>query len=246
MEASMARSAVNKMLDRVADTIFPLMYKSPRFGRTKFWTIYTVNRLISFLGYSNYTRAIEYPWCLRRVKGVKNILEVGCVTSYFSHELIAKKERNLHGIDLREYPYKPKNMKFMREDIRTVKLDKDLYDVIISISTIEHIGLDGYGTEIKDNDGDFVAMKRLKEALKPGGRFLITVPYAGKFGYTSVFTRIYDEDRINKLIEGYKVSEKEYFIYQRRKWVKVSREKAAQWGRPERAKFAIICLALSK
>lgn len=243
----MARSAVNKMLDKVADSIFPYLYRSPKFGRSKFWTIYMVNRLISLLGYSNYTRAIEYPWCLSRIKkDGKNLLEVGCVTSYFSHELIADKKRNLHGIDLREYPSKPKNMKFMREDIRTIKLEKDLYDVIVSISTIEHIGLDGYGTEIKDDNGDFVAMKRLKEALKPSGRFLITVPYAGKFGYTSVFTRIYDEDRIAKLTEGYIVCEKNYFIYQNRRWVKVGKEKAQGWGKPERAKFAIICLALSK
>ena len=241
----MGRSAVNKMLDKVADTIFPYLYRSPKFGKSKFWTIYMVNRLISFLGYSNYTRAIEYPWCLSRVKDGKNILEVGCVTSYFSHVLSTKK-RDMHGIDLREYPSKPKKMRFMREDIRTIELDKDFFDVIVSISTIEHIGLDGYGTEIKDNNGDLVAMKRLKEALKPGGRFLITVPYAGKFGYTSVFTRIYDEDRIAKLTEGYIVSEKSYFIYQSRRWAKVSKEKAQEWGKPERAKFAIICLALSK
>ena len=52
-----------------------------------------------------------------------------------------------------------------------------VYDAIISLSTLEHIGLGRYEHDPKDMYGDIKAVQRLRDRLKPGGFLYFDVPY---------------------------------------------------------------------
>jgi len=112
----------------------------------------------------------------------KTILEVGNVLSHyfpFQHDVVDKYE---------------KMTKVINEDIIEFKPQKR-YDVIISISTFEHIGFDD---EVIDTQKSVIAYNHLKELLNQNGTIVITMPIGynpnilllleeRKFDFTEIF-----------------------------------------------------------
>jgi len=109
-------------------------------------------------------RAVEIPIALEAIKSFsgRRILEVGHVLGHYVptyHDVIDKYETG-PGI--------------INEDAATFH-PKELYDMIISVSTIEHIGWD---EEPKDPESLLRAIKNLKEnCLCPGGTLFVTTPF---------------------------------------------------------------------
>lgn len=107
-------------------------------------------------------RVIELPiiWNLLKKYKNKQILEVGNVLSQYGpvkHEILDKYEKAPGVINKDIMDYKPKNK----------------YDLIISISTMEHVG---YDEPVKDPEKVINAMKKLKNMLKKDGKLVITIP----------------------------------------------------------------------
>jgi hypothetical protein len=103
-------------------------------------------------------RAIEVPISLSYCCG--DILEVGNVLSHyvdFKHDVVDKYEIG-KGI--------------INEDIVDYSPGK-LYDSIICISTLEHIG---WEEEERDPQKIFIALDKMKSLLKPKGVLIVTVP----------------------------------------------------------------------
>jgi hypothetical protein len=107
-------------------------------------------------------RAIEIPICKNVLSQYnnKNILEVGNVLSHYfpcSHTIVDKYEKGA-GI--------------INADITEYHTDKK-FDLIISISTLEHIGWD----EIpKDPDKTLRSIEHMRKMLAAGGKIFITIP----------------------------------------------------------------------
>ena len=115
-------------------------------GRVFFWVSIGLKRLsLLFGGWSQ--RAVEYPWVIESLRLVPRgglILDVGCAESLLSHELIARGFRVV-GIDIRDYPFKDKRMLFLKRNIMDTGLPDSIFDAIVIVSTIEHVGLESYG-----------------------------------------------------------------------------------------------------
>ncbi len=60
----------------------------------------------------------------------------------------------------------------VNEDIVQMPLTKK-YDLIVSISTLEHVGWD---EELKDSQKTIRAVSRLRSLLNPKGRIVVTIP----------------------------------------------------------------------
>lgn len=107
-------------------------------------------------------RSVEIPIvfsCLERRPGDR-VLEVGNVLSHYfdvSHDIVDKYERATGVIN-------EDAVEFTREE---------KYGTIISISTLEHIGLN---EEPPRSAKGLEAIEKLKRLLMPGGLFLATVP----------------------------------------------------------------------
>jgi len=117
-------------------------------------------------------RAIEIPIIMHYVnlcKG-KKILEIGNVLNYyfdFEHTVIDK--------------YEEAN-KVLNYDITNFNL-AEKYDLIVTISTLEHVGWDEYTRYGKDNQVKqqnpelyFKALENLKKILRPEGQIIATMP----------------------------------------------------------------------
>jgi len=196
-------------------------------------------------------RAIEYSWLLRNLNAIDReslVLDVGCSESLLSHELIARGFRVV-GIDIRDYPFENKHLVFLKRNVIDTKLPNDLFDAIIIVSTIEHIGLEAYGQSIHDTRGDIEALKELKRILKPRGTIFVTTPYVGNSELRiDSFERKYNRERLRELIKERNPMKQSYF-YPRRLgkrlcWLEVPKEKIDKL--PFRKEYGLACMLLQK
>ncbi|HKU48339.1 MAG TPA: DUF268 domain-containing protein, partial [Nitrososphaera sp.] len=135
----------------------------------------------------------------------------------------------------------------VRMDARFAGFADGAFDQIISISTIEHIGL--FSGAI-DDLGDLKAMQEIFRILDKAGSAIITVPY-GKLATTvRQEYRVYDRRALGRLVCQFLVAKKEFYRYNSGKWLRCSQRVAERGGDGYvPAKFhsgACACLLLKK
>jgi 2-polyprenyl-3-methyl-5-hydroxy-6-metoxy-1,4-benzoquinol methylase len=182
-------------------------------------------------------RLVEYGWVVRNIPvGSHTILDVGCFGTLFPI-MLASLGFEVWGIDMRSYTASHPNFRFTKGDINTAALTQNYFDAITIISTIEHIGL--------NNDGDFACVKRLRTLLRPGGTILLTVP----FGRSATFAgwRVYDKERLGKLLDGLKITGTQYAVEENGKWVNSTEAEANKFKATPKGKCqSIVCVAAMK
>jgi SAM-dependent methyltransferase len=112
-------------------------------------------------------RAVEIPivWDIIKQSEGKTILEIGNVLSHYftiSHDVVDKYEK-AKGV--------------INQDVVDFHTGKK-YDLVISISTLEHVGWD---EEPRESTKALRALQHIKEALNPQGKIVVTFP----IGYNS-------------------------------------------------------------
>ncbi len=153
-------------------------------------------------------RIVEKAWLLRRLGAIpvgSRVLDVGSAESTLSLEL-ASSGYQVTGIDVRPLALEHPNLNFVQRDICDSGLPAGHFDLVIALSTLEHIGLGAYGDSRASSVT--VAMKEIRRVLKPGGRLLVTVP----FGSPAVTAqhRIFDGQGLRSLLEEFAVESLEY------------------------------------
>lgn len=230
-------------------TIASRVLSLPAFGSWAFKVSVLTKRLLLLMGVWS-QRAVEYPWVLKQIESVEPgsfTLDVGCAESLLSHVLIFKK-LTVVGLDLRDYPFVNRNMVFVKRNVMDTKLHSDKFDVIIAVSTIEHLGLNVYSQLKLDNNGDVKGIEELRRILKPGGILILTTPYIGSHPIRVYLSeRNYNRYTLEKLLKGFQIVKEEYFypkrIRSRLHWMKMDREKIDQQKFTEPG---LACLVLKK
>ena len=184
-------------------------------------------------------RLVEYDFVARNLPAelnVANILDIGAAGSGLVQTIREFKTRwQVLGTDLAQGSD-------TLMDARSTGFRDEVFDQVISISTIEHVAID-------DKNGDVKVMQEIYRILKKGGSAIITVPY-GRSG-TDEF-RIYDLESLAKLAGHFKVAKKEFYCYDRGKWLKCIRAVADRTSNsshqiPLRLHSAVcVCLLLKK
>ncbi|HAA73711.1 TPA: hypothetical protein DCE37_01145, partial [Candidatus Latescibacteria bacterium] len=102
----------------------------------------------------------------------KHVLDAGCGTGYGS-KLLANTAAVVDAVDIAEdalafcqKTYISENLNWVRQDVRKLDVEKDIYDVVTSFEVIEHL-------EREDIPG---YLEGIRSALKPDGVVLISTP----------------------------------------------------------------------
>jgi len=165
-------------------------------------------------------RIVEYPLLFRLLDipfGSK-VLVFGCSGSYEALEL-ASIGYEVFGVDIRDYDISHNRLTFIKGDLNCIDFNEK-FDAVVAISVLEHIGLEVYGSE-KYIDGDMMVAKKVYGLLKENGIFILSVPF-GKNMITKNY-RVYDKDRILKLLEGFKIEKELYYKRTDNKYWNVSK-----------------------
>ena len=144
-------------------------------------------------------RVIEWPWVL--ANGVGGVtLDAGSALNHADVlQAYAPRLDDLHIVTLEpeEQAFVSARISYVFADLRELPYRDDLFDTVVSISTLEHVGAknDRYGVDdevAEDPDAELArALRELKRVTKPGGQLLITVPYGrpDHFGWERIFDR---------------------------------------------------------
>ena len=112
-------------------------------------------------------RIVEYPLLFQHLNpSSRRILDFGCVEDLLPIHL-ASLDYHVTGIDFRQYPFTHKNFNFIQADILSWDPPEEEFDTVISISTIEHVGLSSYGDPVCP-DGDRITIEKLWKSLRKG------------------------------------------------------------------------------
>jgi len=161
-------------------------------------------------------RAVETPWVASHFKGGERVLDIGFTMSSLDYLGLLLELRRAHRVSIdaidivrperveKRYPAEWRadvmSTSIAIGDVRTIAIERGVYDVVTCISTIEHIGFDEAthadpatafarsttpeGVKLhRDPHVDRDVLRRFHEALRPGGLALISVPM-GKGGPT--------------------------------------------------------------
>jgi len=178
-------------------------------------------------------REVEYRFLARNLLPIAsnmNILDVGSEGSALTRALGRfgnNKKWEVFGIDISEAPHISKKEKgesrllLIRMDARFAGFRNQVFDKIICISTVEHIGVQSSYDIVGEYDagGDVRAFSEIYRILKKGGRVILTLPFTdGSIHGNHKEHRIYNYATLSKLISRFTVKKKEFYIYVEGKW----------------------------
>lgn len=142
------------------------------------------------------------------------VLDLGCAESTCSIEL-ASLGFQVVGVDLRRLPLEHPNFQMVKANLAELPFPDGSFDVVISLSTIEHVGL-GWYAEGEDRATDERAAAEAWRVLRPGGRFILTVPY-GRAAETPL-QRVYDAARLDHLLAKFRRVETAFGLREGESW----------------------------
>jgi SAM-dependent methyltransferase len=142
------------------------------------------------------------------------VLDLGCAESICALEM-ASFGYEVQGVDLRFHPVQHPKFSMVRADIAHLPFLDGVFDVAVSLSTLEHVGLDAYGPVSKATS-DQRAVDEVRRALRPGGRFILTVPFGQPA--TTRLQRVYDASGLDHLLRDFRRMETLFGIRERESW----------------------------
>ena len=160
-------------------------------------------------------RSIEIPFVRQRLSSLpmpSRILEFGPGVSDLACEL-ARAGHRVTTVDLRRYPYRHTNLQSITTDFLEAPIEPQSFDCVYAISAIEHVGLERYGKGLPGagylRNGDIRVVDKVYNILKPGGRFVLTIPFGIKDRNES--QRVYDQMALGELLRAFAREESLYY-----------------------------------
>lgn len=152
-------------------------------------------------------RIVEQPFVFAQVGLLgreARILDLGGAESTVALSL-ASLGHDVTVVDPRGYPVAHPNL-----TVAAVRLEDNEpaapYDAVVALSAVEHFGLGHYEAGPPSQD-DRAALAQLRDLVRPGGRLVLTVPFAARAS-VDAFQRVYDLAALDELLAGWQVEER--------------------------------------
>lgn len=177
-------------------------------------------------------RLVEYPFLVRNLISPDtkaSILDIGSANSPLTKAIskFGNKKWQVIGIDIVTVSEKFDSLSLTRMDARLLGFRDEVFDQIICISTIEHIGIpsDYYNVRQSDELGDMRAISEIYRVLKKGGTVIATLPYGNKIKKQD--HRIYSKSSLDNITRDFSLIRKEFYRYEDGKWEKCRNQSIA-------------------
>lgn len=186
-------------------------------------------------------RIVEYPKVFQWIRPNGIVLDIGCSSSRLPIQL-ASLGYEVHAIDTRPYAFTHPNLQFYQKDL--FKWSPPIsFDIVLLISTLEHLGLGGYGDLVLP-EADKQAVDKIRQWLKERGQLIVTVPF-GKPQITRKH-RIYDSKRLKDVFSEFKWKNERYFRRTQSSWVESTKEEVENIPSPSLPPNGVALLNLEK
>ena len=140
-------------------------------------------------------RIVEFPWLVAHLQAVPaRMLDVGSTLNHeflLTQECFTMRDLTIVTLEPEELCFSQRRISYVYDDARSLPFRDGWFDEVVSISTLEHIGLDNtrfysQRTAYRENDRSsyLLALKEMWRVLKPGGICLLTVPFGQAADYT--------------------------------------------------------------
>lgn len=184
-------------------------------------------------GYGYDERVIEYPWVLARLSDkAGRLLDAGSVLNFpqiVDNSILSKKNITIFTLAPEGNAFWEKGISYCYGDLRQLPFRDNWFDEIISISTLEHVGMDnrmytGDTTCEKVGLDARQAVQELVRVLRPRGKFLASIGF-GKHQLiewnSSPFAEQFDSSMLEGLLKEFKACESvstSFYKYTRNGW----------------------------
>lgn len=175
-------------------------------------------------GYRLDERVVELPWLFSKLTSTpETLFDAGSILNHLyilrNEKLINKKISILTlAPEARNYYSLHSGISYVFDDLRTCPFRDEFFDTIISLSTIEHIGLDNEvftgSKEDQKISGDYKeAILEFYRLLKPGGKLYLSFPFGKKANHG--WFQVFDKEMVENLLATFnpKTYEALFFKY---------------------------------
>jgi len=173
-------------------------------------------------------RVVEYPWFIANIDpSAGRLLDAGSALNFdylLKHPVISNKEITILTLEPESNCYWQDRISYLFGDLREIPIKDNWFDQVVSISTIEHVGMNNsiYSdnpTFVEHKSTDFLqVISELKRITKVGGKVYISVPYGQftNFGWYQQF----NTEMIDAIISTFAPTKlkETYFCYEAGGW----------------------------
>ena len=130
-------------------------------------------------------RVVEIPWLLA-LRPSGRVLDAGSSLNHREYlDRLQPLVDELHIVTLayEGVAYPERGVSYVFADLRALPYGDGYFDTVLSISTLEHVGMDntGYAAGAGSSENPLAetdrAVRELARVVRPGGRMLVSVPY---------------------------------------------------------------------
>lgn len=216
-------------------------------------------------------RIVEYPWLFSLLPETGGeLLDAGSTLNHddvIHHPKLRSKKMTIMTLAPESDCFWKDGISYIYGDLRKTIFRDAAFDFVVSLSVIEHIGLDNQmydpqgisGGDRKPGTGDHLAaVRELWRVLKPGGTAYFSMPF-GKHEVRE-WLQVFDQRMVERVIEAFEPSASEIFYYKSSAqggWQRCRPEDAsdakffdvhhdAPWPGCPAASEAVVCLKMIK
>jgi hypothetical protein len=148
-------------------------------------------------------RIAEIPFvfhALADLPRASQILDIGSCESLLPLHL-ASFGYKVTAVDERRYPFHHPNLDIIEDSVLNLEVST-LFDAVVLLSTLEHIGVGSYHLESEEGL-DRQVMTKIKTLLRKDGLLIVTTPYGPSA--LSELERTYSKSDVEGLLDGYRL-----------------------------------------
>jgi hypothetical protein len=174
-------------------------------------------------------RVIECPWFLTRLPCEPGkLLDAGSVLNHhymLCHEKLLNKTITIHTLAPESESYWNRGISYLYGDLRDCCYRDDYFDWIVSISTLEHVGMNNtrfYTSDKSKNEcrpeSHLQALAELRRVLKGRGVLFLTLPFGRAENHQ--WLQVFDTSGIEKILDTFQPASfrEQYFRYTSSGW----------------------------